>query len=152
MNVSRYLAEAYLTESQDHKLTPTLRKELESLGFRELNDGSFMLNPTTKMADVITVEKEGTGLLVRWSVKNKHDYKEITTDEVSEFVKSIISKFGSSKVPSKIQEAVEAISYKDIDSKEKLSTYIDSLNDAGVSDTKQKELLIKVCYNILKGK
>ena len=104
MNVARYLAEAYLTESPEHKLNPQLRKELESLGFRELNDGSFMLNPTTKMADVITVEKEGTGLLVRWSVKNKHDYKEITIDEVGEFVKSIISKFGAAKVPGKIQE------------------------------------------------
>lgn len=101
---TRYLAEAFLNESQDHKLKEETRKELESLGFKELNDGSFMLTPTGKMTEVITVEKEGTGLLVRWSVKNKHDYKEITVDEVGKFVKSIISKFGGSKVPGKIQE------------------------------------------------
>lgn len=94
---TRYLAEAFLTESLDHKLTVATRKELESLGFKELNDGSYMLNPTGKMTEVITVEKEGTGILVRWSVKSKHDNKEITVGEVGEFVKSIISKFKTKK-------------------------------------------------------
>jgi hypothetical protein len=108
MNVSRYLAESFLGESIEHKLTPEIRKELESFGFRELNDGSYMLNPSKKMTDVVTVEKEGTGILVRWSVGSKHDYKEITTKEVGPFVKSIISKFGGSKIPGKIQEVFES--------------------------------------------
>ena len=115
MNVSRYLAESFLGESIEHKLTPEIRKELESFGFRELNDGSYMLNPSKKMTDVVTVEKEGTGILVRWSVGSKHDYKEITTKEVGPFVKSIISKFGGSKVPGKIQESrIEDFTEEDV--------------------------------------
>lgn len=105
MNVSRYLAESFLGETIEYKLPAEVRKELDSLGFRALNDGSYMLNPSKKMSDVVTVEKEGTGLLVRWSVGSKHDYKEITTKEVGPFVKSLISKFGGSKIPDKIQEA-----------------------------------------------
>ena len=55
---TRYLAEAFLNESKDHKLKEETRKELESLGFKELNDGSFMLTPTGKMTEVITVDQK----------------------------------------------------------------------------------------------
>ena len=104
---SRLLAESIMYEGETKNLSKEVKKELESLGFRELLDGSYMVNPSNRMNDVIVVEKDGSGLNVTWSVKGKHDYKEITVGEVGEFVKSIISKFGGSKVPTKIQEAAE---------------------------------------------
>lgn len=106
MNIAAYLAESILHEGSDHAVPKPIAKELETLGFRALSDGAYMINPTKRYTDVITVQKDGTGILLMWSVGGKHDNKEVTTDEAVGMVKEILAKFGAKK-GKKLQEAVE---------------------------------------------
>jgi hypothetical protein len=106
MIFSTYLAESLLHEGSDHAVPKSIAKELESLGFRALSDGAYMINPTKRYTDVITVQKDGTGILVMWSVGGKHDNKEITNEETLGLVKEILAKFEAKK-GKKLQEAVE---------------------------------------------
>ena len=97
MDIRTYITESLLNESGDHEVPLKIGKELEKLKFTRLADGAYMINPTKKYTDVITVQKDGNGILVMWSVGGKHDNKEITNDETIPFVTSLIGKFEQRK-------------------------------------------------------
>ena len=97
MDIRTYITESLLNESSNHEVPLKIGKELEKLKFTRLADGAYMINPTKKYTDVITVQKDGTGILVMWSVNGKHDNKEITNDETIPFVTSLLGKFEQRK-------------------------------------------------------